>query len=124
MADVNKRFQNWALRTEPGRVKATLDSKREDTLRRYMDAVTRLCTMEAKVREVLNVHGVQTISYVPYLDFARQLYKLTRGQEITGESFAVAAQVLLEKWASRGLNPDVLASVRHQVFDIGEPTQP
>jgi hypothetical protein len=124
MADINKRFQNWALRTEPGRVKATLDSKREDTLRRYMDAVTRLCSMEAKVRETLNAHGVQTINYVAYLDFARQLYKLTRMQEITGESFAVAAQVLLEKWASRGLNPDVLASVRHQVFDIGEPTQP
>ena len=51
MADVNKRFQNWALRTETGRVKATLDSKREDTLRRYMDAVTGLCTMEAKVCE-------------------------------------------------------------------------
>jgi hypothetical protein len=27
----------------------------------------------------------------------------------------------LEKWAARGLDPDVLATVRTQVFNIGEP---
>jgi hypothetical protein len=44
-----------------------------------------------------------------------------RQQEISGESAAMAAQVLLDKWAARGLNPKVLAAVRTEVFDIVEP---
>ena len=53
--------------------------------------------------------------------FGRQLYKLSRQQHISGESFAMAAQVLLDKWAARGCDPKVLATVRKDVFDIGEP---
>ena len=51
--------------------------------------------------------------YVPYLNFGRQLYKLSAGRSIAGDSLALEAQVLLNKWAARGLNPDVLAVVRH-----------
>jgi hypothetical protein len=80
--------------------------------------------MEDKARQVLNASGVHTSLYVPYLDFARQLFKLTRKRGITGDSFSLAAQVLLEKWASRGLSPAVLAAVRTQVFDVGEPAPP
>jgi len=58
---------------------------------------------------------------VPYLNFGRQLYKLTTQRQIAGDSAAIEAQVLLEKWAKRGLDPDVLAAVRTQVFNIGEP---
>jgi len=33
----------------------------------------------------------------------------------------MAAKVLLDKWEARGLNPTVLAAIRTEVFDIGEP---
>jgi len=33
----------------------------------------------------------------------------------------MAAQVLLDKWAARGCDPTVLAVIRKDVFDIGEP---
>lgn len=57
-----------------------------------------------------------------YLDFARQLYKLSHTRGISGDSFALAADVLLQHWADRGLDPVVLARIRTQVFDVGEPT--
>ena len=41
---------------------------------------------------------------------------------ISGESFALVAEVLLEKWAARGLRSDVLAAIRTQVFDASAPT--
>jgi hypothetical protein len=59
--------------------------------------------------------------YVPYLNYARQLYKLSRQQGISGESFAMSAQVLLDKWAARGLDSAVLARIRTEVFDIVAP---
>ena len=77
--------------------------------------------MENKVREVINASGVSTSQYVPYLNFGRQLYKLSREQQISGETFAMAAQVLLDKWAARGCDPEVLAKIRTDVFDISAP---
>jgi hypothetical protein len=73
------------------------------------------------LKEVINACGVSTSQYVPYLGFGRQLYKLSREQNISGESFAMAAQVLLDKWAARGCDPEVLAKVRKDVFDIDAP---
>jgi hypothetical protein len=122
MPDPNKRRLNWEVGFDTDRVKQKTDAKRAAMAARYEQAATEICAMENKVREVLNLSGVHTTHYVPYLNFGRQLYKLTRKREISGESFAIAAKVLLDKWAARDLKPDVLARIRTQVFDIGEPT--
>jgi hypothetical protein len=45
----------------------------------------------------------------------------SRQQFISGESFAMAAQVLLDKWAARGCAPEVLAKIRKDVFDVDAP---
>jgi hypothetical protein len=112
---------NWQIKTDTGKVKQILDDLRPDMLKHYEAAVASLCEMETKARQTLNAAGVHTIMYVPYLNYARQLYKLSRQQSISGESFALGAEVLLQKWAARGLNPAVLAAIRTEVFDIGAP---
>jgi hypothetical protein len=43
-------------------------------------------------------------------------------QGISGESFALGAQVLLDKWANRGLDACILARIRTEVFDASAPT--
>ncbi len=53
---------------------------------------------------------------------ARQLWKLGRQQHITGEDFAMASEVLLQKWAGGGQDPDVLAAIRPQVFNSPPPS--
>ncbi|HTW91269.1 MAG TPA: hypothetical protein VMH22_06120 [bacterium] len=118
MFDPNQRLMNWQIKTDTGRVKQILDDLRPDMLKHYEAAVASLCEMETKARQTLNAAGVHTIMYVPYINYARQLYKLSRQQGISGESFALVAQVLLDKWANRGLNPVVLARIRTEVFDI------
>jgi hypothetical protein len=60
--------------------------------------------------------------YVPYLNYARQLYQLSHQRGISGESFAMSAQVLLDKWSARGLNSADLARIRTEVFDASAPT--
>jgi len=65
--------------------------------------------MEAKARQSLNSAGEQTIMYVPYLSIVRQFYEPSRQRGISGESFALRTQVLLEKWANRGLDATVPA---------------
>jgi hypothetical protein len=122
MSDANQRLTVWKIKTDTGRVKQILDAMRPDMLKHYEAAVASLCEMETKARQTLNAAGVHTIMYVPYLSYARQLYKLSRQQGISGESFALGAQILLDKWANRGLNPDVLSRIRTEVFDAVAPT--
>jgi len=121
MTDPNQRLIAWQIKTDTGKVKEILDDLRPDMLKHYEAAVAGLCEMESKACQTLNAAGVHTIMYVPYLNYARQLYKLSRQQGISGESFAMSAQVLLDKWANRGLNPAVLAAIRTQVFDVVAP---
>ena len=121
MTDPMKRVEAWKAKTTPERTKQVLEARHEAMQQRYEAVMTLLCAMETQVKTVLNARGVHTSLYVPYLNFGRQLWKLSRQQEISGESFAMAAQVLLDKWQARGLNPTVLAAIRTEVFDIGVP---
>ena len=122
MSDPNQRLMNWQIKTDTGKVKQILDDLRPDMLKHYEAAVASLFEMETKARQTLNSAGVHTIMYVPYLNYARQLYKLSRQQGISGESFALGAQVLLDKWSARGLDSAVLARIRSEVFDTSAPT--
>jgi hypothetical protein len=121
MIDPNQRRMNWQIKTDTARMKETLDTLRPVMLKRYEAAVASLSEMEVKARQTLNAAGVHTIFYVAYLNYARQLHKLSRQQGISGESFAMGAQVLLDKWSNRGLDPTVLARIRTEVFDAVAP---
>jgi hypothetical protein len=124
MQDPEKRIENWDLKYNLDRVKQILDEKRAKMGEHYRAGVAQMWAREMEVRTVLNAHAVNTIQYVPYLNFGRQLYRLTTQRQINGESAAVEAQVLLEKWARRGLDPSVLAAVRSDVFNIPAPPAP
>ena len=121
VTDPNQRLIAWQIKTDTGRVKETLDTLRPDMLKHYEAAVASLCEMETKARQTLNAAGVHTIMYVPYLSYARQLYKLSRQQGISGESFALGARVLLDKWTNRGLDAAALARIRTEVFVVVAP---
>jgi len=121
ISDVTKRIERWQKKYSPAQTKATLDLLQEGMRQSYEAATVAMAAMELKTKEVLNQQGVHTTNYVPYLSYARQLWKLTRQQNISGESFKMASQVLLEKWAARGQDPDVLAAIRHDVFAAEAP---
>ena len=119
MVEVTRRLEQWKAKYTPERVKATLDAARDEVQKRYLAATAELCLMEEQTRTVLNAAGIHTPFYVPHLNHARQLCRLSRKRGISGESFAMAAQVLLDKWAARGCDADVLARIRTEIFNIG-----
>ena len=121
--DATRRLANWSAKFDPERVKELLERKHEEMLRHVHEAFVELCDMEMQVRETLNASTVHTVLYVPYLDYARQIWKLTRKKNITGPSFALEAEILLQKWASRGLDAGVLARIRYEVFSTREPEE-
>ena len=121
MSDPVKRVSAWMRKYNIERVKATLEELKPEMAQRYQAAVADLYAMEMKTKEVLNAQGVQTILYISYLNFSRQLFKLSRKRKVSGESMQLAAQVLLDKWKARGCDPKVLALIRTEVYDIEAP---
>ena len=120
MSDKMKRFTSWNVKYNTERIKATLDAMRPDMQARYQAAMVSMMAIDTKVKQTLNVHAVSTILYVPYLSFGRQIWKLSRQQDISGESLQLAARVLRDKWRARGLDPDILLDVQKNVFSVQE----
>ena len=121
MSDPTKRTERWMVKYNLERVSKTLADMQGKMAEHYTAAMVGLCAMETDVKQVINACGVSTSQYVPYLNFGRQLYKLSKQRGISGESFAMAAQVLLDKWAARGCDPEVLAKIRTEVFNTPAP---
>jgi hypothetical protein len=66
---------------------------------------------------------VPTIQYPFYLNFGREIWALTR-KEVSGESLAQEAAVLVAKWTARGLTAPVLQAIRSEVFNVPAPIAP
>jgi hypothetical protein len=117
MADVTRRIVNWDAKFNVERVKSVLDDKRAAMLQHYVDAMVKLASVEGKVKQLLDGAGVQSMNYAWYIDFARELFRLNRTREVSGDSFSLSSEVLLDKWAARGLDREVLEAIRSQVFN-------
>ena len=102
-------------RRDRERVRVILEPKLAVAAARFDDA------MELQVKQVLDGLGVSVAQYAMYLAFGRELWALTR-KEISGESAAMEADVLLQKWVGRGMAQAVLEAIRTQVFNIVAPT--
>ena len=122
MSDVTRRISRWKAKFSPEIAAQTTARIFDDMTARYEASMLALNSMELDTKQVLSSSGIDTMYIVFYLDYARQLFRLSHGRTISGPTLAKEAQVLLEKWQARGLRADVLASIRTDVFNVPAPT--
>ena len=118
--DPTKRIDNWNTKYNLERVNAILTEKRPKMLQNVSAAVPLIAAMELQVKQVCDGGGVPTIQYPFYLCFGREMWSLTR-KDISGESLAKEAAVLIAKWTARGLTSAVLQGIRTDVFNVSAP---
>jgi hypothetical protein len=123
MIDPTKRIANWNVKFNTERIKATLDEKRPAMLANVTAVTPMITAMELQVKQVCDGEGVPTIQYPFYLCFGREMWALTR-RDISGESLALEAAVLIAKWVARGLTQSVLQAIRTDVFNVAAPVAP
>jgi len=116
-----QRIANWNAMYKTDRIKAVLDDKRDQMYVNVQAVFPLLAAMELQVKQTLDALGVSVAQYAMYLAFGRELWSLSR-KGISGESAAMEADVLLQKWVARGLTQAVLEAIRTQVFNIVAPT--
>lgn len=76
--------------------------------RDYFPAVTSL---EERVKRLVEAKGVSTLEVRDYLNYSRELFKLTRKFE--GITLSSEAQLKVNKWVDRGLNGETLVEVAY-----------
>jgi hypothetical protein len=121
MSDITRRISRWKAKYSPDIAAQTTARIFDDMTARYEASMIALNSMEIDTKQVLSASGIDTMYIVFYLDFARQLFRLSHGRTISGATLAKEAQVLLEKWQNRGLRLDVLATIRTDVFNVPAP---
>ena len=121
--DPAKRIANWNVKYNTERIKATLDEKRPAMLANVTSVFPMITAMELQVKQVCDGIGVPTIDLPFYLNFGREIWALSR-KEVSGETLAQAAAVLIAKWVARGLTQSVLESIRTDVFNVSAPVGP
>jgi len=121
--DPTKRIDNWNTKYNLERVNAILTEKRPKMYEHVQARVVSLASMENQVKQVCDSSGVPTIQYPFYLCFGREMWALI-DKEISGESLAQEAAVLIAKWVARGLTQAVLAAIRTDVFNVAAPIAP
>ncbi|MCX6841264.1 MAG: hypothetical protein NTX53_03125 [candidate division WOR-3 bacterium] len=123
MPDPTKRTQNWDSKFDTAAIKATLDKKRPKMLEHVEAVFSSIAIMETEVKQTCDAAGVSTIQYPFYLCFGRELWSKSR-KEMSGESLAKEAAILITKWTARGLTQAVLQAIRSQVFNVAAPVAP
>jgi len=121
--DPTKRIANWDEKYNLERVNAVLTEKRPKMLQNMSAVVPLMTAMELQVKQVCDGAGVSIIQYPFYLCFGREMWKMTR-QDLSGESMAKEAAVLIAKWKARGLTEAVLQAIRTDVFNVVAPIAP
>jgi len=123
MIDPTKRIANWDAKYDTTRIKATLDQKRAAMLASVTAIYPMIAAMELQVKQVCDGAGVSIIQYPFYLCFGREMWALSR-KDISGESMAQEAAILITKWTARGLTAAVLQAIRTDVFNVSAPIAP
>jgi hypothetical protein len=121
--DPTKRIDNWNEKYNLERVNAILTAKRPTMLQNMSAVAPLIAAMELQVKQVCDGAGVPTIQYPFYLCFGREVWALTR-KDVSGESLALEAAVLITKWTARGLQGPVLQAIRTDVFNVAAPVAP
>ena len=123
MSDVTRRLSRWQAKYSPDIAAQTTARIYADMSERYQASMVALCTMETETKQVLDSSGIDTMYIVFYLDYARQLFRLSHGRTISGPTLAREAQVLLLKWQARGGDTSATRSSRRSV-DVSPSASP
>jgi hypothetical protein len=123
MPDPTSRINKWNTKYNTERIKATIDEMRPTMLQKVTASFTSIALMETQVKQVCDGAGVPFIMYPFYLCFGREMWSKSR-KEMSGESLAQEAALLIGKWTARGLQTPVLQAIRTDVFNVAAPIAP
>jgi hypothetical protein len=116
------RTAKWDLKYDPKRIDDITTAGKPTYLTHVSAVFANLEDMELRTKQVVNGLGLPVQTVASYLSFARQVWKAQQTHH--GETLAIEAQILIDKWVARSLVQSALEKIRKDVFDINPPVTP
>jgi len=79
-----------------------------------------LVEVENEVKVILGDVGISSSLNPPYLNFARETYRLSK--RFCGRQLLKEVDAVMAKWITRGFDQDILERIRNTVFTLTAPT--
>jgi len=79
-----------------------------------------LVEVENEVKVILGGVGISSSLNPPYLNFARETYRLSK--KLLGKQLLREVDAMMAKWITRGFDRDILERIRNTVFTLTAPT--
>ena len=79
-----------------------------------------LVEVENEVKVILGDVGISSSLNPPYLNFARETYRLSK--RLLGNQLLREVNAAMAKWIARGFDQDILERIRNTVFTLTTPT--
>lgn len=114
MRRLRKQCQKYELKLRQGEVRARADHDYKAQVKAYVRAAERQAQREISVRELVYQAGVPQCLVFQYLCYARHVQKLKR--EFTGLTLGTHIDIAIDRWAMRGLDPEVLRRIADSVI--------
>ncbi|MEO0077098.1 MAG: hypothetical protein ABIK19_05480 [candidate division WOR-3 bacterium] len=116
----SRRLDKWDAMFSGDVLSQRLAGYKEKMKDQLADIFPQQESLENEVKLILAEAGTQTILNPSYLNFGREVYKLTR--RFSGSQLLSAVSVVLNKWVARGLDQDILEKIRNTVFALAPPS--
>ncbi|MCX7785782.1 MAG: hypothetical protein N2201_06120 [candidate division WOR-3 bacterium] len=75
-----------------------------------------LVEVENEVKAILGEIGITSSLNPPYLNFARETYRLSK--RFLGKQLLREVDAIMAKWLARGFDKDILERIRNTVFTL------
>jgi hypothetical protein len=110
------RIQKYTAKFDPAVVSARFTAVRDLAVTQFQVHAADLEGMENLVKTGIQDKIANPLEIPQYLDFARELYRLTKKH--SGKVLVSEVNIAKAKWAARGLNPEIL-DIIIGLFGIG-----
>jgi len=107
--NATQRVRNYDLAVIPDNVRAKFEARKEEMVEEQQAMQSQLVDVEVRVREILDQNGIMANFRIPYLNFARTLFR-AKGHN-SGVALQKIATAEKAKFVAYGLDPAILDQI-------------
>ena len=109
VVSAERRIRKYEGKIDPDAVARRFELLKSRMAYGMASKIPTLVNLELTVKQICAKYGVPSYLYAHYYNVARELFKVTNTH--IGDTAKAEAQLVVNKWATRGLNADILAEI-------------
>jgi hypothetical protein len=112
------RARKYQAKFDPTVVSSRFTAVKDLSVEQTNAAQSALKSIEDQIKSILAAHALPTWQNIPYLNAGRAMFRKARN--FTGATFENEVLAIIEGWASKGLDRDILAEIA-SIFGVTVP---